>query len=61
MYQRRAEVESVSPLARSSRNMVENCNFEFECPLLWETMKPGQKEGERNCDKCKKTVYEGQS
>jgi hypothetical protein len=38
---------------------IENCDFEFECPVLWSKLeaKGVTKEGERFCDKCHKTVY----
>lgn len=44
----------------------DNCDFEFECPMLWENLNSQDYGGdlsgnafERVCDKCQKTVYRG--
>ncbi len=41
--------------------IAENCDFEFECPVLWEKLeaKGVTNPNERFCDKCHKTVYAG--
>jgi hypothetical protein len=39
----------------------ENCEFEFQCPIMWEELITTNNEAERFCDKCQKTVYEGMS
>jgi hypothetical protein len=37
---------------------IENCGFEFECPLIWSNLQPSQNSPtERYCNKCEKTVY----
>jgi hypothetical protein len=40
---------------------AENCDFEFECPLIFEDLfdKKIETNGEVLCNKCNKTVYEG--
>lgn len=45
---------------------TDNCDFEFECPMLWENLKRHDYGGdlsgnafERTCDKCQKAVYRG--
>jgi hypothetical protein len=38
---------------------IENCAFEFECPLMWQNLKMGpdpSKNRERHCDRCNQTV-----
>lgn len=37
---------------------IENCEFEFQCPIMWEELITTNNEAERFCDKCQKTVYE---
>jgi hypothetical protein len=37
--------------------LIENCDFDFLCPLKWENLPLDNNENERHCDKCNKTVY----
>lgn len=41
----------------------ENCDFEFECPLIVEDLfsKEIDEKGNAHCDKCNKTVYKGKN
>jgi hypothetical protein len=46
-------------LTRVSFPSSENCDLEFECPLIYESLKKQNDSGTRHCSKCDKTVYEG--
>jgi len=35
---------------------IENCEFQFKCPLLWEDLVPAIEDGSRFCDKCVRHV-----
>jgi hypothetical protein len=48
---------SQGPFAPAS-HPIENCEFEFQCPLMWENLLDRrQNQNERFCDKCQKMVY----
>jgi hypothetical protein len=61
-YKRRviaASKTNSSPFGGSPM-IIENCDFEFECPLIFEQLKQKDptKYEERHCNKCNKTVYQ---
>jgi len=47
------DIKSVTP--------IEECNFEFKCPLMWENLKSVQNKRlineEKFCETCKKNVF----
>jgi hypothetical protein len=70
LYQRRLKTEERMKLERrrhvirkeyrGGHHFIENCDFEFECPLIFEDLfdKKIETNGEVLCNKCNKTVYE---
>ena len=40
-----------------SRRLVENCEFRFKCPLMWESLTETGDEKVRFCGQCERKVY----
>ncbi|WP_462137562.1 hypothetical protein [Candidatus Mycalebacterium sp.] len=40
-----------------SKTLIENCEFAFKCPLLWESLSETEDEKIRFCGECKRNVY----
>ena len=37
--------------------VIQNCDFEFQCPLSWDSLSPTSKPSERFCGSCSRTVH----
>ena len=37
--------------------VIQNCDFEFQCPLSWDSLRPTSKPSERFCGSCSRTVH----
>lgn len=36
---------------------IRNCEFRFQCPKTWDSLKPTEKSTVRFCDQCQRTVH----
>lgn len=43
--------------AHELSGVIQNCDFEFKCPLSWDSLTPTSKPSERFCGSCSRTVH----
>jgi len=53
----RLAVENCATAGNSLRQTLNTIEFEFECPIKWETLAPTGDVGVRHCGACKQKVY----
>lgn len=53
----RLAVENCAAAGNAIRRPLEQIEFEFECPIKWESLTPTSDVGVRHCDACQQKVY----